>query len=98
MTSAQELINRPKGGNAKGRVSTPGRSWAVMPGHRAGGKAPHPDVIDAPPAAVPRLILASLLFAAALIRTGGPILLTAVLSGIPAVLAIGLGDSERAVS
>ena len=47
-------------------------------------------------------ILASLLFAVALVRADGPILLTAVLPGVPAVLAplhpVGLGDGERAVS
>ena len=45
-----------------------------------------------------RLILASLLFAVALVRADGPIRLTAILPGVPAVLAVGLGDGERAVS
>ena len=43
------------------------------------------------------LILASLLFAVALVRADGPIRLTAVLPGVPALLAVGLGDGERAV-
>ena len=54
--------------------------------------------VDRPPAAEPCLILASLLFAAALVRAGGPIVLTAVLPGVPAVLAVGLGNGERAIS
>jgi hypothetical protein len=41
--------------------------------------------------------LASFLFAVALVRAGYPFLLTAVLPVAPAVLAIGLGDGERAV-
>jgi len=48
-----------------------------------------------------KLILASLLFAVAFIGADGPILLTAVLPGVPAVLAPihpgGLGDDERAI-
>ena len=51
-----------------------------------------------PRAAVPRLILASLLLAVALVRADGPIPLTAVLPGVPALLAVGLGDGEPAVS
>ena len=43
-------------------------------------------------------ILASLLFAVALVRASGPILITAVLPSVPAVLAVSLGDGERAVS
>jgi hypothetical protein len=58
----------------------------------------HPNDVDTPRAAVPRLILASLLFAVALVPADGPILLTAVLPGVPALLAVGLGDGERAVS
>jgi len=49
-----------------------------------------------------RLILASLLFAVALVRADGPIRLTSVLPGVPAfpapLHAAGLGDGERAVS
>ena len=48
-----------------------------------------------------KLILASLLFAVAFIGADGPSLLTAVLPGVPAVLAPihpgGLGDDERAI-
>jgi hypothetical protein len=58
----------------------------------------YPDDVDTPRAAVPRLILASLLFAVALVRADGPIRLMAVLPGVPALLAVGLGDGERAVS
>jgi hypothetical protein len=58
----------------------------------------HRDDVDTPRAAVPRLLLASLLFAVALVRADGPFPLTAVLPGVPAVLAVGLGDGERAIS
>ena len=62
------------------------------------GKAPHPDDVDTPRAAVPRLLLASLLFAVALVLANGPFPLTAVLPGVPAVPAplhpAGLGDGE----
>src|ERR1700739_949595 len=72
------------------------------PERRAGGKAPHPDDVDTPRAAVPRLIRLARLFAVALVRADGPIRLTAVLPGIPALPAplhpAGLGDGERAVS
>jgi hypothetical protein len=44
------------------------------------------------------LIVASLLFAVALVGADGPIRVTAVLPGVPALLAVGLGDGERAVS
>ena len=40
------------------------------------------------------LFLTSLLFAIALVRAGDSLRLTAVLPGIPASLAIGLGDHE----
>jgi hypothetical protein len=43
------------------------------------------------------LLLACFLFAVALVRAGA-FLLTAVLPGVPAVLPVGLGDGERAVS
>lgn len=49
-------------------------------------------------AAVPRLMLAPRLFAVTLVRADGPFRLTAVLPGAPALLAISLGDDERAVS
>jgi hypothetical protein len=55
-------------------------------------------LMDTPGAAVPRLILASRLFAAALVRADGPIRLTAILAGVPTLLAVGLGDGERAVN
>ena len=47
---------------------------------------------------MPRLILASLLFAVALVRADGPFPLTAVLPSVPTLLAVGLGDRERAIS
>ena len=99
----RDLLTDDAHGEAKGltlhRRVEPATS---CPKRRAGGKAPHPHDVDTPRAAVPRLILASLLFAVALVRADGPIRLTAVLPGVPALPAplhpAGLGDGERAVS
>jgi hypothetical protein len=69
------------------------------------GKAPTPANDDSQPRkSAPRLIrslLASCLFAAALVHANGSFLLTAVLPGVPAVLASyhppGLGEGEQTV-
>ena len=97
----RDLLTDDAHGEAKGltlhRRVEPATSCPKRPAS-GGGKAPHPDDVDTPRGAVPRLILASLLFAVALVRADGPIRLTAVLPGVPALLAVGLGDGERAVS
>jgi hypothetical protein len=80
-------------------ASSPSGTGSKLPRTPRGvEKAPHPDGVDTPLAAVLRLILASRLFAVALVRADGPIRVTAVLPGVPALLAVGLGDGERAVS
>ena len=80
-------------------------SVGVIPPSPQPGKAPTPTNDDSQPRkSAPRLIrslLASCLFAVALVHANGSFLLTAVLPGVPAVLAPhhppGLGEGEQTV-